>query len=63
MTRVPVAHPPRLIYRIATQVLGGSMWFWMLYRAKQDGPVLLGWAHPWELHGHGHGHGEEEAHH
>lgn len=19
------------------------MWFWMLYRAKQDGPVLLGW--------------------
>ncbi|CAL5384544.1 unnamed protein product [Camellia sinensis] len=31
--------------------------FWVLYRAKQDGPVVLGWRHPWEGHGdHGHGH-------
>jgi hypothetical protein len=31
------------------------MWFWILYRAKQDGAVLLGWRHPWD-HAHGHGH-------
>ncbi|KAF3796658.1 NADH dehydrogenase ubiquinone 1 beta subcomplex subunit 2 [Nymphaea thermarum] len=24
--------------------------FWVLYRAKQDGPVLLGWRRPWEGH-------------
>ncbi|KAL3845381.1 hypothetical protein ACJIZ3_002784 [Penstemon smallii] len=24
--------------------------FWVLYRAKQDGPVVLGWRHPWEGH-------------
>ncbi|CAL9760469.1 unnamed protein product, partial [Musa acuminata subsp. burmannicoides] len=36
------------------------MWFWILYRAKQDGPVVLGWRHPWEGHGdHSHGHGHE----
>ncbi|KAG6474499.1 hypothetical protein ZIOFF_068436 [Zingiber officinale] len=29
--------------------------FWVLYRAKQDGPVVLGWRHPWEGHG-GHTH-------
>ncbi|KAF3324895.1 NADH dehydrogenase [ubiquinone] 1 beta subcomplex subunit 2 [Carex littledalei] len=36
------------------------MWFWILYRAKQDGPVVLGWRHPWEGHGdHSDGHGDE----
>ncbi|EYU36824.1 hypothetical protein MIMGU_mgv1a0190191mg, partial [Erythranthe guttata] len=24
--------------------------FWVLYRAKQDGPVVLGWRHPWDGH-------------
>ncbi|ORY86849.1 hypothetical protein BCR37DRAFT_376119 [Protomyces lactucae-debilis] len=52
-------HPPGRFYRYSATILGASMWFWMLYRAKQDGPVLLGWRHPWEGHGHGHGHGEE----
>uniref|UniRef100_A0A7N0VA08 Uncharacterized protein n=1 Tax=Kalanchoe fedtschenkoi TaxID=63787 RepID=A0A7N0VA08_KALFE len=33
--------------------------FWIFYRAKQDGPVVLGWRHPWEGHGHAHGHGDE----
>ncbi|CAM6068747.1 unnamed protein product [Sphagnum tenellum] len=33
------------------------MWFWILYRAKQDGAVVLGWRHPWD-HPHGHGHAE-----
>ncbi|GKV16152.1 hypothetical protein SLEP1_g26834 [Rubroshorea leprosula] len=32
--------------------------FWILYRAKQDGPVVLGWRHPWEGHD-DHGHGSE----
>ncbi|XP_024402661.2 uncharacterized protein [Physcomitrium patens] len=35
------------------------MWLWVLYRAKQDGAVLMGWRHPWEGHGHG-GHNEHE---
>jgi hypothetical protein len=26
------------------------MWFWVLYREKQDSPVVLGWRHPWEGH-------------
>jgi hypothetical protein len=40
------------------------MWFWILYRAKQDGAVVLGWCHPWD-HPHGHGHAEshEKAEH
>ncbi|KFH46308.1 NADH dehydrogenase [ubiquinone] 1 beta subcomplex subunit-like protein [Hapsidospora chrysogenum ATCC 11550] len=24
------------------------MWFWLMYRAKKDGPVLMGWKHPWD---------------
>ncbi|KAG6523977.1 hypothetical protein ZIOFF_013866 [Zingiber officinale] len=36
-------------------------WFWILYRAKQDGPVVLGWRHPWEGHGdHSHDHVPED---
>ncbi|KAG6520843.1 hypothetical protein ZIOFF_017904 [Zingiber officinale] len=35
--------------------------FWILYRAKQDGPVVLGWRHPWEGHGdHSHDHVPED---
>ncbi|KAG6503328.1 hypothetical protein ZIOFF_035639 [Zingiber officinale] len=35
--------------------------FWILYRAKQDGPVVLGWRHPWEGHGdHSHDHVTED---
>ncbi|KAG6529487.1 hypothetical protein ZIOFF_011686 [Zingiber officinale] len=37
------------------------LWFWILYRAKQDGPVVLGWRHPWEGHGdHSHDHVPED---
>ncbi|KAI8057916.1 hypothetical protein BDF22DRAFT_739314 [Syncephalis plumigaleata] len=39
------------------KLLGASMWFFMMYRAKQDGPALLGWEHPWE---HGHHHDSED---
>ena len=28
-------------HRFAGKTLGATMWFWMMYRAKQDGPVLL----------------------
>jgi hypothetical protein len=28
-------------HRFVGKALGASMWFWMMYRAKQDGPVLL----------------------
>ncbi|KAK3038871.1 hypothetical protein RJ639_028593 [Escallonia herrerae] len=38
----------------------GKGMFWILYRAKQDGPVVLGWRHPWEGHDdHSHSHGHE----
>ncbi|KAK3686012.1 hypothetical protein B0T22DRAFT_238439, partial [Podospora appendiculata] len=40
-------HVPR-IYRFAATGLGASMWFFLMYRAKKDGPVLLGWKHPWD---------------
>ncbi|KIM29784.1 hypothetical protein M408DRAFT_22649 [Serendipita vermifera MAFF 305830] len=52
-------HPPALRYRVLSQLLGASMWFFIFYRAKQDGPKLLG-AHPWEAHGHGHGDKKDE---
>ncbi|KAE9458679.1 hypothetical protein C3L33_09424, partial [Rhododendron williamsianum] len=43
------------------RVLVSCFRFWVFYRAKQDGPVVLGWRHPWEGHedhadDHGHGH-------
>ncbi|KAK3378167.1 hypothetical protein B0H63DRAFT_238697, partial [Podospora didyma] len=41
------AHPS-LIHRVAATSLGASMWFFLMYRAKKDGPVLLGWKHPWD---------------
>ena len=47
----------------AQKVMGTVMWLWLFYRAKNDGPALLGLEHPWEHGGHGHddhGHGEEE---
>ncbi|KAF7724586.1 hypothetical protein EC973_000894 [Apophysomyces ossiformis] len=45
-------------HRFTGKALGASMWFWMMYRAKQDGPVLLGLRHPWDHH-HDEGHSEE----
>ncbi|KAI9158813.1 NADH dehydrogenase [ubiquinone] 1 beta subcomplex subunit 2 [Paramyrothecium foliicola] len=36
------------IYRFTATALGAGMWFWIFYRAKKDGPVLLGWKHPWD---------------
>lgn len=37
-------------------IFGTIAWLWIFHRFRQDGPVLLGYAHPWE-HGHDdHGH-------
>ncbi|RKP10790.1 hypothetical protein THASP1DRAFT_12364 [Thamnocephalis sphaerospora] len=47
-------------HRWTAKLLGASMWFFMMYRAKQDGPTLLGWSHPWE---HGHHHGDDDKSH
>ncbi|KAH7331679.1 hypothetical protein KP509_20G046200 [Ceratopteris richardii] len=55
-------HPPKRWQVRTGQIMGAIMWFWVFYRAKQDGPVLLGWRHPWDHHGHGHGHGHAETH-
>ncbi|KAK0626686.1 hypothetical protein B0T14DRAFT_113468, partial [Immersiella caudata] len=40
-------HVPK-IYRYLGTGLGASMWFWLMYRAKKDGPVLIGRKHPWD---------------
>lgn len=34
-------HAPAFRHRAAATLLGGAMWFWLLVRAKEDGPVLL----------------------
>ncbi|KAI5845095.1 hypothetical protein DFP73DRAFT_42758 [Morchella snyderi] len=41
-------HPVRPLYAISAKLLGASMWFWLMYRAKKDGAVLLGLKHPWD---------------
>ncbi|KAL4389631.1 hypothetical protein AHAS_Ahas03G0064400 [Arachis hypogaea] len=51
-------HQPKRWHTVAGKGLCAVMWFWVFYRAKQDGPVVLGWRHPWEGHDdHGHGGG------
>ncbi|KAJ1943312.1 hypothetical protein EC988_006266 [Linderina pennispora] len=58
---VPPTVPMR--YRVLSKGLGAAMWFWMMYRMKQDGPALFGLRHPWEHGDHGsHGHKEEGGH-
>ncbi|KAI6000508.1 hypothetical protein EDD15DRAFT_2232598, partial [Pisolithus albus] len=42
---------PGFRYQVLSKVLGASMWFFILYRAREDGPKLLGLRHPWEGHG------------
>ncbi|KTW27359.1 hypothetical protein T552_02338 [Pneumocystis carinii B80] len=42
-------HPPSKFYRAVSQLLGASMWFFMFYRMKKDGPIILGLKHPWEV--------------
>uniref|UniRef100_A0A453TAR8 NADH dehydrogenase [ubiquinone] 1 beta subcomplex subunit 2 n=1 Tax=Aegilops tauschii subsp. strangulata TaxID=200361 RepID=A0A453TAR8_AEGTS len=50
-------------HTIAGKGLCATMWFWIFYRAKQDGAVLLGMRHPWDGHDdHAHGHGHAHEH-
>ena len=37
----PHVHPPAPIIRYSAIALGASTWFYLLYKAKNDGPVLL----------------------
>ncbi|KAL6216330.1 hypothetical protein ACLB2K_009553 [Fragaria x ananassa] len=54
-------HQPKRWHTVTGKGLCAVMWFWVLYRAKQDGPVVLGWRHPWEGHD-DHGHGHDDHH-
>ncbi|KZS98187.1 hypothetical protein SISNIDRAFT_480961 [Sistotremastrum niveocremeum HHB9708] len=56
-------HMPPWTHRFLGKALGATMWFFIFYRARQDGAKLLG-AHPWEAHGAGHhGSAKEGEHH
>eukprot|EP00699_Malawimonas_sp_californiana_P000464 EC713655.1.p1 GENE.EC713655.1~~EC713655.1.p1 ORF type:complete len:81 (+),score=1.87 EC713655.1:2-244(+) len=44
-------HVATMHKRLAVAV-GATAWFWMLYRAKQDGDVIIGLRKPWEHKGH-----------
>ena len=37
----PHVHPPAPIMRYSAIGLGASTWFYILYKAKNEGPVLL----------------------
>ena len=43
-------HPPDPIYQRLSTAIGATMWFWILYRFKEDGGVLMGLHKPWEAH-------------
>ncbi|OAQ27237.1 hypothetical protein K457DRAFT_139788, partial [Linnemannia elongata AG-77] len=34
-------HMPAARYSIVAKTLGASMWFWVMYKAKEEGPVVL----------------------
>lgn len=33
-----------------SKLLGASMWFWIMYRIKEEGPVMFGMKLPFEHH-------------
>ncbi|CAN6655052.1 hypothetical protein TRVA0_027S01794 [Trichomonascus vanleenenianus] len=43
-----------------SKALGGAMWFWIFWRVREEGPVMLGWRHPWD---HGHDDHHDDGHH
>ncbi|XP_047324708.1 NADH dehydrogenase [ubiquinone] 1 beta subcomplex subunit 2 [Impatiens glandulifera] len=53
-------HQPKRWHSVTGKGMCALMWFWVLYRAKKDGPVVLGWRHPWDGHG---DHSEHEGSH
>ncbi|KAJ1920118.1 hypothetical protein H4219_001491 [Mycoemilia scoparia] len=56
--------PPKVpgFYRFWSKAIGATAFFWMMYCAKQDLPVVLGLRHPWDGHGHHHIEGKESEH-
>ncbi|CDO54514.1 Conserved hypothetical protein [Geotrichum candidum] len=53
---LPKPHVSR-IHNFISKGLGATMWFWIFYRVREDGGVMLGLRHPWD---HGSGHHEVE---
>ncbi|KAF8637973.1 hypothetical protein AX16_010605 [Volvariella volvacea WC 439] len=49
-------HLPGFKHTFLAKALGATMWFFIFYRARQDGAKLLG--HNPFAEGHGHGHAE-----
>ncbi|CAM9778623.1 unnamed protein product [Discosporangium mesarthrocarpum] len=48
---LPGQHPPihvSKIYETLGTVYLTTMFLWMMYRAKEDGLVILGFEHPWD---------------
>jgi len=46
-------HMPPMPHRFISKALGATMWFFIFYRARQDGAKLLG-DHPFLSHGEHH---------
>ncbi|ODV66440.1 hypothetical protein HYPBUDRAFT_153283 [Hyphopichia burtonii NRRL Y-1933] len=47
----PVAHPHvDAKIKWASKFLGATMWFYIFYRVKEDGPVMFGQKLPFEHH-------------
>ncbi|KIY67752.1 hypothetical protein CYLTODRAFT_325618, partial [Cylindrobasidium torrendii FP15055 ss-10] len=48
-------HLPGFKYQFLAKGLGATMWFFIFYRARQDGAAKLLGEHPFLHHGEGHG--------
>ena len=43
------------------EAFGVVCWLWIFHRARTDGPVVLGWRHPWDHDHDDHGHDDHHA--
>ena len=39
---------PSPIHKLWGEAFGVVCWLWVIHRARMDGPVVLGWRHPWD---------------
>lgn len=44
----PFGGTPQPYHEMGAEIIGVICWVWVFHRARHDGPVLLGWKHPWE---------------
>jgi hypothetical protein len=44
------------------EFFGTICWLWVFHRFRHDGPVLLGFRHPWEHADDGHHHSDHTVH-